>query len=140
MADRLPTDDALDALIDAALHEEPLLPAPPGLHGKIQDRVHIAALQERERARFRNSLLSAMGALVVILGGAATVVTLTHFSHIYHHGVSGGKGLVDYYLTLFRVSWASHVGIYALGLTLGLSAISLWSGLMLIRRPVRRAH
>jgi len=130
MANRLPSDAELDRLIDACLRGESLLPAPAGLHRKIQNRVCIAALKERERARFRNSLLSAVGAVVVILVGAAVVVTLTHFSHLYRHGVSGGKGFIDYYLTLLDVSWSGQVGAYALYLTLGLGMIALWAGLM----------
>jgi hypothetical protein len=133
MADSLPTNAELDALIDAALRDEPLLPTPPGLHRKIQERVLFAALQERERTRFRNTLLSAVGALVVLLAGTATIVTVTHFSLFYHHGVSGGMGLVDYYLNRFDVSWSSQVGTYALLLTLGLSTLSLWAGFILFR-------
>ena len=133
MANSLPTDAELDALIEAALRDEPLLPTPPGLHRKIQERVLFATLQERERARFRNSLLSALGALLVLLTGTAFVVILTNFSILYHHGVSGGMGLMDYYLNRFDVSWASEIGTYALFLTLGLSALSLWTGFVLFR-------
>ena len=140
MGNRLPSDTELDALIEAALQDEPMLPVPPGMHGRIQERVYIASLQERERVRFRYSLLSALGALAVILFGTVTVVTLTHFSFIYQHGVSGGKGFVDYYLTLFDVSWSSRVGAYALGLAMGLSATLLWGGLLAVRGPFRRAH
>ena len=138
MANRLPTDMELDTFIDAALRDEPMLPAPPGLHRKIHERVQIAALRERELSRFRNSLLSAVGALFAILMGTAAVVTLTRFSYLYRHGVSGGKGLVDYYLTLLDVSsWSSQAGGYALLLALGLSAGTLWAGLVLLRMQMR---
>lgn len=139
MANRLPTERELDQFIDAALRDEPLLPVPAGLHRKIQDRVVIAAMQERERARFRNSLLSAVGALVVILAGTVAVVSLTHFSILYRHGVSGGRGFVDYYLTLLDVTWSGQIGGYALLLALGLSMGALWMGLILLRIQLRLA-
>ena len=82
MADRLPTDDELDALIDAALRTEPMLPVPHGLHRKIQGRVHFAALQERERVRFRYSLVSAVCALLMLFAGTFVIVMLTNFSII----------------------------------------------------------
>ena len=138
MADRLPTDDELDALIDAALRTEPMLPVPPGLHRKIQDRVHFADLQERERVRFRYSLLSAVCALLILFSGTGVIVMLTNFSIVYHHGVSGGKGFLDYYLNRLDVSWAGHVGTYTLMLTLGLSVASLWGGLILFRGHTRQ--
>tara|TARA_R110001592_G_scaffold284589_3_gene552919 strand:+ start:380 stop:859 length:480 start_codon:yes stop_codon:yes gene_type:complete len=137
MGDSLPTEAELDELIDAALRDEPLLPAPPHLHRKIEERVMYVALQERERARFRHTLIGAIGALFIIVTGAAVVITLTRFSLLYTHGVSGGKGLVDYYLTLFDVSWSSQIGVYALFLMVGLSIAFLWTGLMLLRGQMR---
>ena len=140
MVDRLPSNAELDAFIDAALRDEPLLPAPKGLHQKIQERVLFADLEMRERARFRNSLLSALGALCLLFVGTVVVVTVTHFSLLYHHGVSGGMGLVDYYLNRFDVSWSSQVGLYAIVITLGLSTLSLWTGLVLFRSQLRLAR
>lgn len=133
MADSLPTDEELDALIEAALRDEPLLPVPPGLQRKIQDQVLFASLKEQERARFRRTLLGAVGAVMVILLGTVAVVSLTHFSILYRHGVSGGRGFVDYYLTLLDVSWSDQIGVIALMGTLGLSATALWAGLVLFR-------
>lgn len=133
MANSLPSDEALDALIDAALRDEPLLPVPPGFQRKVQERVLFAALQRQERARFRRTLLGALGAVMVILMGTVAVVSLTHFSILYRHGVSGGRGFVDYYLTLLDVTWSQEIGAIALGGTLGLSVIALWAGLVLFR-------
>ncbi len=133
MADSLPTDEELDALIEAALRDEPLLPAPRGLQRRIQEQVLFASLKEQERARFRRTLLGAVGAVMVILLGTVAVVSLTHFSILYRHGVSGGRGFVDYYLTLLDVSWSGQIGVFALVGTLGLSAIALWAGLVLFR-------
>lgn len=133
MANSLPTEEELDALIEAALRDEPLLPAPPGLQRKIQERVLFAVLKEQERARFRRSLLGAVGAVMVILFGTVAVVSLSHFSILYRHGVSGGRGFVDYYLTLLDVSWSGQIGVFALVGTLGLSVIALWAGLVLFR-------
>ncbi len=133
MANSLPTDEELDALIEAALRDEPLLPAPPGLQRKIQERVLYAALKEQERARFRRSLLGAVGAVMVILFGTVAVVSLSHFSILYRHGVSGGRGFVDYYLTLLDLSWSGQVGVLALAGTLTLSMVALWAGLVLFR-------
>jgi hypothetical protein len=137
MADRVPTDAVLDAFIDGVLRDETMLPAPADLHRKVQKRVHFAALQARERSRFRYSLLSALGALLVVLAGTTILVTLTHFNLLYHHGVSGGMGFFDYYVNRFDASWASHVGTYALLLTMGLSFFTLWAGLVAFRIQLR---
>ena len=109
MGERLPSDAELDALIEAALAEEVLLPVPVGFHARVNERVRLAALQQRERVRFRNTLLSGFAASVGIVVTVATFVATTKFDVLLKHGISGGRGLLDSYAATFALSSTNNV-------------------------------
>lgn len=130
MAERLPSDAELDALIEAALAEEVLLPAPVGLHARVNERVRMAALQQRERARFRNALLSGFAASVGIVVAVAALVATTKFDVLLKHGISGGRGLLDSYAATFALSWPQYWEGVVLALVLTISVATVWVGLI----------
>jgi len=109
MVERPPTDAELDALIEAALRDEPLLPTPVGLHARITERVALADLRQREEARFRNALLSGFAASVAIVVAAAGLVAVTVFGVLLDHGIAGGRGLVDYHAATLWHSWPHYM-------------------------------
>ncbi len=130
MDKRLPSDAELDALIEAALAEEVLLPVPMGLRARIDERVRLTALQQRERARFRNTLLSGFAASVGVVVALSALVAITKFEVLLKHGISGGQGLMDSYAATFALSWPQYWEILSLTLFLALGVASLWVGLI----------
>lgn len=128
MGEHRPSDEELDALIEAALAEEVLLPVPVGLHARINERVQLAALQQRERLRFRNALLSGFAASVAIVASLVALVAFTRFEVLLKHGVSGGKGMVDSYATTLALSWPQYWDGFVFLLFLALGAAALWIG------------
>lgn len=130
MDERLPTEAELDALIEAALAEEVLLPVPVGLHARVNERVHLAALQQRERVRFRNALLSGFAASVGIVVAVAAFVATTKFDVLLKHGISGGQGLLDSYAATFALSWPQYWEGLMLSLVLAIGVATLWVGLI----------
>ena len=128
MGERLPSDAELDALIEAALAEEVLLPVPVGLHARVNERVRLAALQQRERVRFRNALLSGFAASVGIVVAVAALVATTKFDVLLKHGISGGRGLLDSYAATFALSWPQYWEGLILSLVLTIGVATVWVG------------
>ncbi|MBL7645826.1 MAG: hypothetical protein JNK74_06500 [Candidatus Hydrogenedentes bacterium] len=133
MVERLPSDAELDALIEAALAEDVVLPVPRDLHARVCERIQLAALQQRELARFRNALLSGFAASVSIIATLAALVLFTKFDVLLKHGISGGQGLLDSYAATFALSWPYYLEAFALALVLGLGGATVWAGLMPLR-------
>jgi len=134
MAEHQPTDAELDALVEAALREGPLVPAPRSLHGRVVERVQLAALEQKERARFRNALLSGFAACMGVMTAAVAIVASTNFEILLNHGVPGGLGFWDYYRTTFEVAWPIRFDGAILPASMALVALSLWAGLLVIGR------
>ena len=130
MGEPLPSETELDAMIEAALSDEALLPVPVGLHARIGERVRLATLQQRERVRFRNALLSGLVASVVIVLSLSILVAFTKFEVLLKHGISGGKGLMDSYATTFALSWPQYWDGLVFTLFLGLGVATVGLGLM----------
>jgi hypothetical protein len=106
--------DELDALISQALADEPLLKAPVGLQRSIEARLRVVHLREHEKARFSASMTTLAIVFVASLCVAATVIWFTSLSFLYTDGVSGGKGLFDYYLTAIAMYFSGYQGGYTL--------------------------
>lgn len=108
-----PIDD-LDALIEAALTEEPFLKAPLSLHRSVDARVRVISLREHEQRRFSVSMLT----LVLLFSGSilstGLMLWFTNLSLLMSDGVSGGKGWIDYYTTSWAMSFSSYQGGYSL--------------------------
>lgn len=126
MGERLPSDEALDALIEAALSEDVFLPVPVGLQEKINERIQLAALQQREQTRFRNAMLTGLAAAVGVVSALVAIVASTKFDVLLKHGVSGGQGLLDYYTATFALAWPQYMDglVFALLLCLGTATVS----------------
>jgi len=129
-----PTDSELDALIESALRDEPLAPVPRDLHGRITARVQLAALEQKERARFRNALLSGFAGAVGTVAMAVALLALTNFNVLLNHGVSGGLGFLDYYTATFELPWPIRPDGLVLAACIALGGLTIWAGL----RPLRQ--
>ena len=130
MGERLRSDDELDALIEAALGGEALLPVPEDLHTKIGERIQLAALQQREQTRFRNAMLTGFAASVCLVAALAAMVISTKFDVLVKHGISGGQGLLDYYTATFAISWSRYLDGLVLALLLCLGVATISAGLI----------
>ena len=127
----------IDAIIEEALTSERMLAAPINFHRKVEERVRIAALKERERARFRFWMLSIAASACGALFMAATLLAVTNFQGIVTNGVSGGKGTLDYYLTaVFGTSMGTYSGAYTLVTSVFLAIVALVLGWIPVRRLV----
>lgn len=128
----------IDALIEDALRSEPMRAVPVTLHRRVEERVRIAALKERERSRFRYSLISTAIALVSVIGIAVFVVTFTNFGPLMANGVPGGGGIYDWYTARFVHTWSAYTGSYSLITSVllagGTLALAVWVPLRYIRR------
>lgn len=134
------TDGDLDAFIEAALRDEPLAPVPHTLHARITERVALAALEHKARARFRKILLSGFLAGTGIVATTAALLAVTNFHLLLDHGISGGLGQLDYYAATFRLQWPGRLdGIYLLP-SLALGAFTVWAGLRCLYAPGGRAR
>lgn len=133
MADLHYTDAELDALIESTLQDEALMPVPAHMHVRIAERIQLAAMQQKERIRFRNTLLTGFVGSVGIVALGTSLVILTNFHILLEHGISGGLGLLDYYRTTLPVVWLGHLDHIMLStgaalamVTFGVSLRSLW--------------
>jgi len=127
----------IDAIIEDALNGERMMSAPINFHRAVEERVRIAALKDRERVRFRFWMQSLVASGCVALFIASTVVAVTNLQLIVTNGVSGGKGVYDYYLTLlFGTSFENYGGAYTLASSVLLAAVSLVLGWSPVRRLI----
>jgi len=125
----------LDAMIEDVLKSERMLSAPLNFHRRVDERVRIAALKERERARFSFWMLSIAASACGALFLAAVAIAVTNLNVIVTNGVSGGKGTFDYYLTaVFGASVETYSGAYTLVVSVLLAAVALVLGWIPVRQ------
>lgn len=130
-------NDELDALIEAALRNEPMLAAPITLHRRVEERVRIAALRERQRARFRYSMLSFSLACVGVLVFAAFLIDFTTLWLLRANGLPGGLGLYDLYANSLTRTATGYSGAYSLLAAILLACGAVLIGLVPLRRFLR---
>jgi hypothetical protein len=106
--------DELDALISAALSDEPMLKVPASLQRGVEERLRIVHLREREKARFSASMTTLAIVFLASIAVAGTMLWFTSFSFLYTDGVSGGKGHLDYYFTALPMYFSGYQGSYTL--------------------------
>jgi len=134
--DHFPADD-LDRMIEEALGSERLLSAPINFHRAVDERIRIAALKDRQRARFRFWMLSLAASACGALFLAAVAIAVTNLQVIVTNGVSGGKGTLDYYLSaLLGTSADAYSGTYTLVTSVLLAAVALGLGWIPVRRLI----
>lgn len=134
MGEWRPDEATLDALIESALRDEPVAPVPRDLHARIYERVELAALEQKERARFRNTLLGALAAGAGVVATAVVLVALTNFQLLLDHGVGGWRGLLDYYAATFQLSVPGQPDGLFLVLCLSLGALTIGVGVQPLRK------
>ncbi len=104
-----------------------MLKAPPTLHRRVVERVRFAAMREQEETRFRYTMATLAVGFLAIIAAGVFLVLFTNLGVLMSYGVSGGKGLYDYYSTSMQLSWSAYRGAYSLLLSLAgaLGAVAL---------------
>jgi len=110
-------ESELDALIEEALRSQEMLPVPPTLHERVSSRLKAQALIERERARFRASMMAMAVALLAIIAGGVVLVAFTHLRGVLTYGAPGAKGHMDYLVNDLVLTVSHYTGSYSLGLS-----------------------
>lgn len=126
----------IDALIESALMSEPLLPVPVTLHRKVEERLRIVQLREREMARFRYLMTTMVVVTVCALGLVAGLITFTHLGVLMSNGVSGGRGQYDTMLNEMMLTITSYSGAYSLIISMFLAAGTLLLGLIPLKKYI----
>jgi hypothetical protein len=137
MNKQIPED--LDMRIEEALKGDRFLHAPDTFHRRVEERIRIAALSDREKTRFRYSLISLAAAFLAVLAVAGLAVFFTNFGGIMTRGVAGGKGQYDYYATSMIFSWTAYSGAWSLILSLLAAGGTMLLGLIPLRHFLTRA-
>ena len=90
--------DKLDALIEAALRDEPERSVPFGFHRAVDERLQMAALLDLERGRFRRCWISA-GAFAALVALATSVGWIAaDVSGTISRAVPGALGSYDQFV------------------------------------------
>lgn len=129
-----PNKRDMNALIETALSEEKMRLAPITLHRRVEERLRIAALREKEELRFRYSMAAFAAVLCSVLTAAAFLLAFTPLGGLLIPGASGAKGQYDYYATSMALSVAGYRSLYALALSLLMAGGALFLGLFPSRK------
>jgi len=129
MAKRLPESAHVDDVVEGMLRDGALVSVPRDFHGRVMERVRLAALERRERVRFRNALLTGAFACFGVVALAGSLLAYTSFDLLLNHGVSGGLGFVDYHVATFQIAWPGRADGLFMALFLGLGGLTIWAGL-----------
>jgi hypothetical protein len=105
----------LDVLIDSALASEAMRPVPKGLEARIEQRLTIAALIEKERRSCREAALACAGFLAVIVAGGVTFLSMVDLPLLIARSMPGGLGYCDYLAVSASQIWADFIGSSYLG-------------------------
>ena len=123
----------LDALIEQALADEPMQPVPVGFHGRLDKRLRIASIVDRERQRLRFSVATGTILLVAVAFGLVGFPVIAHFQGWLLNSVPGGMGYVD-----SAVSRVATVGLSGSATTAMIVAAAGILGLLAVAGSVLR--
>ena len=128
----------IDALIENVLTQERVEHVPFNFHRKIGKCVRIAALRQREQARFRVTILLVTLGMFILAGAGVGLLLLTHGNSMRNNGLPGAFGFIDQYTTSFSLYLA---GIDTASLLLLAVIVTLFSfvlGFFALARTPRR--
>jgi hypothetical protein len=125
--------DSLDDFIEAALKSDAVRSVPLGFRRRIEEKVRVLMLIERERRRFRNCVAAGIaGALALVLSGAIAA-TLSGLPGTIADSVPGARGYYDFVVSQWALRWPGIAASAALTLCIVVGALA-WSETRLLRR------
>lgn len=122
--------DDLDGFIESALRSEPFRPVPFGFQRRVEDRLRVAALCERERRRFRRCMTVAGMVMVGLVSAGIFFVFLAGAGGLAA-SIPGFLGFYDGFVSLAAFWWPGAVGlavVVACMLGLGSMLLELFYG------------
>ena len=129
--------DEMDVLIEEALRSEPMRPVPAGFHARMENRLQVTALVQRERQGYRFRMM-ATAALLAVLGFVVLgVPVIAYMQGAVVQSVPGAMGYFDYLIVYAVQSW--EMIAFAAGVSLLVAVAVVLFGVL---GPVmgRRAH
>ena len=120
-------DDKLGILIEQALSEEPLRPVPAGFRRRLNERLRIAALAQKERERVRFGLVTGGILVSAVLAFLVFVPVISYLQGWAARSVPGGLGRMDYFATslLSFLGTMNQSVLWATGTTIALAGLAL---------------
>jgi hypothetical protein len=125
----------LDAIIEEALRSEPLRAVPAGFHGRLEQRLRVAQIVNRERKGLRLRMSTGLSVLAVVAFTIVGVPTLAFYQGWTERALPGAMGYLDYLLLTTTQSWTT-VALVAGGVV----AVALIVSLLLVSVPVLRSR
>jgi len=108
----------LDALIEQALVDEPMQPIPAGFHGRLDERLRIASIIDRERQRLRFNVITGGVLFVAVAFALVGLPLVAYFQGWLVSSVPGGMGFFD-----LAVSRVATLGFATVGTTAAVVAV-----------------
>ena len=97
--------DAMDRMIEEALRSEPMRAVPAGFHARMENRLQVTALVQRERQGYRFRMM-ATAALLAVLGFVVVgVPVIAYLQGATVQSVPGAMGYFDYLVVSAVQSW-----------------------------------
>lgn len=119
----------LDAVIEEALRTEPMRAVPAGFHHRLEQRLRVAQIVNRERNGLRLRLLAGLSVLAVVAFTMVGVPVLALYQGWTVKALPGAMGYLDYLLLAAAQSWPTVAltagAVVALALTVSLLAVSV---------------
>lgn len=129
-----PIPDDLDAIMEAALTNEPMQPAPANFHRRVEERLRYTHLREKECQRFKISMTTLVVGALSAFSLAGMIIAYTHFTLLMNNGVAGGLGQYDSMMNMMFQTFSEYSGAYTLSVSMLLAAGTLLLGLIPLRK------
>ena len=108
----------LDALIERALAGEPIQPVPARFRARLEDRLRVSAVVQKERQRIRFGMAAGAILFTALASVMVFVPVLSYFQGFVDRSVPGGLGYFDYLVVSLLSAWgpvASSSGLLVAG-------------------------
>lgn len=122
-----PNDHQLDLLIEQALGEEPLRPVPAGFRRRVNERLHIAALAQKEREQVRFGLVTGGVLVAAVVMFLVFMPVISYLQGWTARSMPGGLGRLDYLATSVQafLGTMNHPALWATAATIALTGLVL---------------
>lgn len=127
--------DTLDDFIEAALKSDPVRSVPLGFRRRIEEKVRVLMLIERERRRFRNCVAAGLVVGLALVMSGAIVATLSGLPGMIADTVPGARGYYDFVVSQWALRWPGIAAAVLLALA-AVAGVLTWSEVRLLRRHI----
>lgn len=86
----------VEKTIEDALTSEPMRSVPSGMHNRIEQRLKITALIQKEKSQFRRTMVMAWSMIFLCLGGGISFAFYGGVKGLLQTAAPGALGYIDY--------------------------------------------